>query len=47
MKAAEKNRQNLSSSETRATNAKYISKKLKIDLSLLQDYIEYMEEDNT
>ncbi|EKE03189.1 MAG: hypothetical protein ACD_20C00234G0011 [uncultured bacterium] len=46
MKAADKNRQKLSSSETRATNAKYQSnKKWKINLAAIEDYIEYMTND--
>jgi len=46
MKAADKNRQNLSSSETKMANAKYNSKRWRINLTNLADYIEYMEEEN-
>lgn len=46
MKAAEKNRQNLSSSETRTANAKYCSRRWKINIASLEDYLDYMEEDN-
>ena len=46
MKAADKNRQKLSSSQARTANSKYIDKRWKINLANLEDYIEYMEEDN-
>jgi|GEM_PF-3290980 len=47
MKAAEKNRQNLSSSETRTANAKYCSKRWKINIVSLEDYIDYMENEDS
>ncbi len=47
MKAAEKNRQKLSSSEMRATNSKYKSNKnWKINLAAIEEYIEYMTDDD-
>jgi hypothetical protein len=46
MKAAEKNRQRLSSSETKTANAKYCLKRWKINIAALEDYLDYMEDDN-
>ncbi|MFH0703161.1 MAG: hypothetical protein V2B14_06465 [bacterium] len=46
MKTAEKNRQKLSSSQTRAANAKYNFGRWKINLTTLEDYLQYMAEDN-
>ena len=47
MKAAEKNRQKLSYAQTRTANAKYNStaRRWKINLSTIEDYLEYMEDD--
>lgn len=46
MKASDKNRQKLSSSETRSPNVKYKSKKWNVNLSAVQDYIQYMSDEN-
>jgi len=46
MKAAEKTRQRLSSSETRTANAKYCSKRWKINIASLEEYLDYMEDEN-
>jgi len=46
MKAAEKNRQKLSSSQSKTPNAKYNIKRQKISLTSVIDYVEYMEEDS-
>ena len=46
MKAAEKNRQKLSSSQRRTPNAKYTSKRWKVNLSLLEEYLQYMHDDS-
>lgn len=46
MKAAEKTRQRLSSSETKTANAKYCSGRWKINITSLEDYLDYMEDEN-
>lgn len=45
MKAAEKTRQRLSSTQTRTANAKN-SKRWKINLTSIEEYLDYMEEEN-
>ena len=46
MRAADKIKQKLSSSESRITNAKYKSKNWKVNLSALKDYLQYMSDDD-
>lgn len=46
MKAAEKNRQQLSSLQSRTPNAKYNSRRWKISLSTLKEYIQYMSDES-
>ena len=45
MRAAEKNRQKLSSSETRTANAKYDARRWKININTVEDYLDYMDEE--
>ena len=48
MKSTEKIREDLSLSRVREANAKYnCTKRWKINLSAVDDYIKYMEEDNS
>lgn len=44
MKLFEKNRQYLCDSQVKTANSKYFTKRLKISLNSIQDYMEYMNE---
>jgi len=46
MKAIEKNIQKLSSSQTKSANAKYIYLKSKINPAQVEDYADYMNDEN-
>ena len=46
MKAAEKTRQKLSSSQPKTPNAKYNSKRWKVNLSSLEEYLLYMSDES-
>jgi hypothetical protein len=46
MKAIEKNIQKLSSSQTKSANAKYVYLSSKINPKLIEDYIDYMDDEN-